>query len=80
MMADVSAILSQLRKDNTQALLHANKFREKAEKVFNSDEQILALIDLEIANIYPYVFEANPRKFGDAKYFHYTVLDRKMNK
>ena len=28
---------------------------------------------LKTANINPYVFGANPRKFGDAKIFHFTV-------
>ena len=28
---------------------------------------------LKTANIYPHVFEANPRKFGDAKIYHFTV-------
>ena len=30
---------------------------------------------LKTANINPYVFGANPRKFGDAKIFHFTVVD-----
>ena len=29
---------------------------------------------LKTANIYPHVFEAITRKFGDAKIFHFTVL------
>ena len=31
-------------------------------------------LKLKTANINPYVFGANPRKFGDAKISHYTVF------
>ena len=33
---------------------------------------------LKTANIYPHVFEAKTRKFGDAKIFHFTVFLRTL--
>ena len=34
---------------------------------------------LKTANIYPHVFEANPRKFGDAKIYHFTVYNLSLD-
>ena len=35
--------------------------------------------DTFILNIYPHVFGANPRKFGDAKIYHFTVYYKLTN-